>query len=49
MFGWAVSFFVLAIFAGLVGFGGLAGGAAATVKVLFGVFLVVSLILLVAG
>jgi uncharacterized membrane protein YtjA (UPF0391 family) len=49
MFGWAASFLAIAIVAALLGFGGLAGGAAAAAKVLFGIFLVVSLILLVVG
>ncbi len=46
---YAIVFFVLAVIAALLGFGGIATGAAAIAKVLFWVFLVVFIISLVAG
>jgi uncharacterized membrane protein YtjA (UPF0391 family) len=49
MFGWAMSFLVMAIVTALLGFGSLAGAAASTAKLLFVVFLVLSLVLLVIG
>lgn len=45
MLGWAIVFFVLALVAGYLGFGMLAGVAASIAKILFVIFLVV----LVAG
>lgn len=49
MFGWAVTFLIVAIIAGIFGFAGLAGTAAWIAKVLFVVGLVVFLGLLVSG
>jgi uncharacterized membrane protein YtjA (UPF0391 family) len=49
MFGWAVTFLIVAIIAGIFGFAGLAGTAAGIAKVLFVVGLVVFLVLLVTG
>lgn len=49
MFGWAISFLIVAIIAGVFGFAGLAGTAAWIAKVLFVVGLVVFLGLLVTG
>jgi uncharacterized membrane protein YtjA (UPF0391 family) len=49
MFGWAVTFLIVAIIAGIFGFAGLAGTAAWIAKVLFVVGLVVFLVLLVSG
>ena len=49
MFGWAVTFLIVAISAGIFGFAGLAGTAAWIAKVLFVVGLVVFLALLVSG
>ncbi len=40
--GWALGFFVLALFAAFFGFGGIAGGAAWIGKVLFVGFLVLA-------
>ncbi len=40
MFGWAIIFLIIAIVAGALGFGGLAGTAAWIAKVVFGVGLV---------
>jgi uncharacterized membrane protein YtjA (UPF0391 family) len=49
MFGWAVTFLIVAIVAALLGFGGLAGTAAWMAKVLFIVGLVLFLVFLVVG
>ncbi len=49
MFGWAISFLIVAIVAGIFGFAGLAGTATWIAKVLFVVGLVVFLALLVLG
>ncbi len=39
MLGWAVTFFVLAIIAALLGFGGIAGATAGLAQILFWIFL----------
>lgn len=49
MFGWAVTFLIVAIVAGIFGFAGIAGTATLIAKVLFVVGLVVFLALLVTG
>ncbi len=49
MFGWAVTFLIVAIIAGIFGFAGMAGTAAWIAKVLFVVGLGVFLVLLVTG
>jgi uncharacterized membrane protein YtjA (UPF0391 family) len=49
MFGWAVTFLIVAIVAGIFGFAGIAGTAASIAKVLFVVGLGVFLVLLVMG
>ena len=46
---YAVVFFVIAIIAAVLGFGGIAFGAAEIAKVLFFVFLVIFLVALVMG
>ena len=46
---WALVFFVIAIVAGLLGFGGIASTAAGIAQVLFFVFLVIFLVALVMG
>jgi uncharacterized membrane protein YtjA (UPF0391 family) len=46
---WAAVFFVIAIVAGILGFGGIAVAAAGIAKILFWVFLVVFLVTLIAG
>jgi uncharacterized membrane protein YtjA (UPF0391 family) len=46
---WAAVFFVVAIVAGILGFGGIATAAAGIAKILFWIFLVVFLVTLVAG
>ena len=44
MLNWAVTFLIIALIAGVLGFGGLAGTAAGMAKVLFIVFLVLFLV-----
>jgi uncharacterized membrane protein YtjA (UPF0391 family) len=39
MLGWAIAFFILAIVAAVLGFGGIAGASAGIAKILFFVFL----------
>ena len=46
---WALMFFIVAIIAGLFGFGGIAAGAVGIARILFFVFLVLFIISLVAG
>ncbi|MFP3944862.1 MAG: DUF1328 domain-containing protein [Alphaproteobacteria bacterium] len=47
MLGWVLVFFLLAIFAAILGFGGLAGTFAGIAKILFFVFLVLLVISLI--
>jgi uncharacterized membrane protein YtjA (UPF0391 family) len=49
MLRWAFIFLVIGLIAGLLGFTGIAGTSIAIAKTLFFVFLVIFLILLVAG
>lgn len=49
MFGWAITFLVIALIAGLLGFGVVAGTAFAAAKIVFVVALVLFLISAVAG
>jgi uncharacterized membrane protein YtjA (UPF0391 family) len=49
MFGWAVTFLVVAIVAGIFGFAGIAGTATSIAKILFVVGLVVFLAMLIVG
>jgi uncharacterized membrane protein YtjA (UPF0391 family) len=49
MLRWAFIFLVIGLIAGLLGFTGIAGTSIAIAKMLFFVFLVIFLILLVAG
>lgn len=44
MLGWAITFFILALVAGILGFGGIAGASAGIAKILFFVFLVLLII-----
>jgi len=46
---WAVIFLIVAIVAGVLGFGGIAGASVGIARVLFGIFLVLFLISLIAG
>jgi uncharacterized membrane protein YtjA (UPF0391 family) len=47
MLGWAITFFIVAIIAAILGFGGIAGSAVAIAQILFVVFLVLFLVSLV--
>jgi uncharacterized membrane protein YtjA (UPF0391 family) len=47
LLGWAIGALVISIIAGLLGFTGIARGAATIAKILFGIFLVVALVLFV--
>ncbi len=49
MFYWAVVFLVIALIAGVLGFGGIAGTAAGFAEILFVVGLILAVIFLVAG
>jgi uncharacterized membrane protein YtjA (UPF0391 family) len=49
MFFWALSFFLIALVAGLFGFFGIAAGAAGIAKIIFVVALVMAIISFVAG
>lgn len=47
LIGWAVVALVVALVAALLGFGGVARGAASIAKLLFGLFLIVALVLFI--
>lgn len=49
MLKWALIFFLVSMVAGVLGFTGIAAGSAAIAKLLFGVFLGLCVIFLVAG
>jgi uncharacterized membrane protein YtjA (UPF0391 family) len=49
MLKWALIFLVIALIAGLLGFTGIAGASMAIAKTLFFIFLVIFLVLLLAG
>ncbi len=49
MLGWAITFLVIALIAGVLGFGVVAGTAASVAKILFVVFLVLFVIGLLMG
>ena len=49
MLTWSLTFFVLALIAGLFGFGGIAAGAATIGKVLFFLFLALLVVALIVG
>ena len=49
MLGWALTFFIVALIAAMLGFGGLAAGLASIAKLLFFVFVVLFLVSLVVG
>lgn len=49
MLGWAVTFLIIALIAGVLGFGVVAGTAASIAKILFFVFLVLFVVGLVMG
>jgi uncharacterized membrane protein YtjA (UPF0391 family) len=46
---WAVVFFVIAIVAGVLRFGGIAGAASSVAQILFFIFLIVFVLALVTG
>lgn len=49
MLGWAFAFFVIALIAAALGYGGIAGAAVGIAKILFFVFLVVAVLALMTG
>ncbi len=49
MLRWAVLFLVIGLVAGILGFGGIAGATFAIAKTLFFVFMLIFLVLLIAG
>ena len=49
MLGWALGFFILAIIAAILGFGGIAAGLATIAKVLFFLFIVLFLVSQITG
>lgn len=49
MLGWAITFLIIALIAGVLGFGVVAGTAATIAKILFVVFLVLFVIGLIMG
>jgi len=49
MLTWAIIFFLISVVAGVFGFTGIAVGAQAIARILFGVFLVLFLIVLIFG
>jgi uncharacterized membrane protein YtjA (UPF0391 family) len=49
MLRWAVAFFIIALVAAVLGFGGIAAAAAGIAKVLFYIFLILFLVALLGG
>jgi uncharacterized membrane protein YtjA (UPF0391 family) len=49
MLGWALTFLIIAIIAGILGFGMVAGAAAGIAKLLFALFLILFLASLIFG
>lgn len=49
MLHYAIIFFIIAIAAGILGFGGIAAGAVGIAKILFFVFLVLGIVALLCG
>jgi uncharacterized membrane protein YtjA (UPF0391 family) len=49
MLTWAIVFFLISVVAGVFGFTGIAVGAQAIARILFGIFLVLFLIVLIFG
>ena len=49
MLRWALGFFIVALIAAFLGFGGIAAGAAGIAKILFFGFIILAAIALVAG
>lgn len=48
MLGWAVTFLIVALIAGVLGFGGIAGTSVGIAKVLFFIFIILFVVSLVA-
>lgn len=49
MLGWALTFFIIAVIAGIFGFGGIVEGAVSIAMILFWVFVALFVISLIAG
>ncbi|MDI1312853.1 DUF1328 domain-containing protein [Prosthecobacter sp.] len=49
MLSWAITFLVIALIAGVLGFGGIAGTATGIAQVLFGLFLILFIVSLLIG
>jgi uncharacterized membrane protein YtjA (UPF0391 family) len=49
MLSWALTFLIIALVAGLLGFGMVAGTAASIAKILFAVFLILFVVSLITG
>ena len=49
MLRWALVFLVIGLFAGVLGFGGIAGASFAVAKLLFFAFMLIFLVLLIGG
>lgn len=49
MLGWALTFLVIAIIAGIFGFGGVAAASTGIAQVIFAVFLILFAVSLIAG
>lgn len=49
LLGWALIAVVVAVVAAVMGFGGIARGAATVARLLFGVFLVIAVVLLIVN
>lgn len=49
MLSWALTFLVLALVAAVFGFGGIASGAASIAQILFGVFVVLFIVSIIAN
>jgi len=49
MLRWAILFLIIGLVAGVLGFGGIAGASFAIAKILFWIFIVIFLVLLIAG
>ncbi len=49
MLRWALLFLIIGLIAGVLGFGGIAGASFAIAKILFFVFMLIFVVLLIAG
>ncbi len=48
MLGWAITFLIVALIAALFGFGGIASASAGVAQILFGIFLVLFIVAMIA-